>query len=168
MVKQLLSLRFWWAKQRIRGFWKDKVVKAMFIERKICTELMERRYEICKAASTVSAAHKPLFLHVFEWYSQETGTVQCALSPLPGHFLRGKTTWRHTSRTAVSWLVLKGWIWYKKVYGWRYRGRPATAGTVVHIVQSLLFSSLAGSCAYIHLLTLHAISVIAKSWSLTS
>lgn len=100
----------------------------MFIEGKTCKELMERRYEICKAASTVSAAHKPHFLHVFKWYSQETVTVQCALSPLPGHFLKGKTTWHHTSRIAVSWLVLKGWIWHKKGWGWvKVSGQPSNS-----------------------------------------
>lgn len=51
----------------------------MFVERILCMEFMERGYEIWKALTTVSTAHKPQhFLYAFK----DTAKRQSLCSPL--------------------------------------------------------------------------------------
>lgn len=83
---------------RMHNFWKDNVVKAMFIERRLYTEFMERGYEIWKIVTAVSAAHKPQhFLYVSRWCSQEMDIVQCTL------ILCQVTSWMSKEREVVHW-----------------------------------------------------------------
>lgn len=134
----------------------------MFMERKICTELMGRGYEIWKAVTTVPAAHKPQhFLQVFKLCSQERGGRWAAHSlPAPGCFLKRKAAWSYTSRTAVTWLVLNGLVRYKERMGMgdgiRAVQQQQACQAHCHNCLARALSSLAGSCVHRHLLTLCA------------